>query len=397
MVRLGRIAWTLLPALCLLLACSGPGKIATQLEISLAEPEISAEAGSVFVRVASNTSWTLEIVPAVEWATLNADSGSGDRNSVILSCQSNPDETARSLSVVATASDGKLTSSVTFRQRGRVAPPSGGNEGSGSAVATDKWLELPATSASDGYDYFCHWVDVDGKAVRNWSFYWNAGARVSMWVAYPLCSLYLGSQSRSDAWGYDPLLPAVRQQNVSGGYRVGNNGFYDRGHQLPSADRTASYAMNATTFYGTNMTPQNGTLNQNIWAQLENKVRDWSKLSDTLYVVTGCTVDGATHYVLDRSDAKITVPTGYFKAVIRYKKDSTVGYSGYMGAAFWFDHEGVTWSGKKFSKEQALSIEALERKLGYTLFVNLPERVGTRTAAQIKSEDPATMTWWWNN
>ena len=395
MVRFGRTAWTLLPVLCLLAACSGPGKISSQLEVSLAETEISAEAGSVFVRVASDASWTLDIVPAVDWATLNANSGSGNRNSIMLSCAANPEESARTLTVVATAAGGKVTSSASLTQKGHAAAmPS---VGSGSATAAYNWLELPATSATDGLDFYSHFVTVDGKTVRNYSFYYSYSDLLSLWVAYPLCALYLGNQGRSDAWGYDPLLPAAKQQNVSGGYRDGNNGHYDRGHQLPSADRTASYEMNATTFYGTNMTPQNGDLNQNIWAQLENKVRDWSRLSDTLYVVTGCTVAGATHYALDRSNVQITVPTAYFKAVIRYKKDSTVGHGGYMGAAFWFDHESVSWSGKSFSKSQALSIEDLERKLGYTLFVNLPERVGTKAATEIKSEDPTAMNWWWNN
>ena len=395
MVRFGRIAWTLLPACCLLLACSGPGKISAQLEVSLAETEISAEAGSVFVRVASDASWTLDIVPAVDWATLNANSGSGNRNSIMLNYAANPEESARTLTVVATAAGGKVTSSASLTQKGHAAATP--SIGSGSAAATYNWLELPATSASDGLDFYSHSVTVNGKTVRNYSFYYSYSDLLSLWVAYPLCAMYLGNQGRSDAWGYDPLLPSAKQQNVIGGYRDGNNGHYDRGHQLPSADRTASYEMNATTFYGTNMTPQNGDLNQNIWAQLENKVRDWSRLSDTLYVVTGCTVAGATHYALDRSNVRITVPTAYFKAVIRYKKDSTVGHGGYMGAAFWFDHESAPWGGKSFSKSQALSIEDLERKLGYTLFVNLPERVGTKAATEIKSEDPTTMNWWWNN
>ena len=34
---------------------------------------------------------------------------------------------------------------------------------------------------------------------------------------------------------------------------------YDRGHQLPSADRLTTKADNATTFYYTNITPQTGT------------------------------------------------------------------------------------------------------------------------------------------
>ena len=397
MVRLGRIAWTLLPALCQLLACSGPGKVSAQLEISFAEEEVPAEAGSVFVRVASDASWTLDIVPSVDWATLSSNSGSGNRNSIMLNYAANQEESARSLTVVATVSGGKVTSSASLTQKGYAAPTPSVGGSNGTSTANCNWLELPATSATDGLDFYSHDVEVDGKTVRNWSFYYDYGNRTSVWVAYPLCAMYLGSQGRSDAWGFDPLLPAAKQQNVTGGYWDGNNGHYDRGHQLPSADRTASYAMNATTFYGTNMTPQNGTLNQNIWAQLENKVRDWSRLSDTLYVVTGCTLANATHYVLDRSNNQIPVPTAYFKALIRYKKDSTVGHGGYMGVAFWFDHESVSWAGKSFSKAQALSIEDLERKLGYTLFVNLPERVGTKAATEIKSEDPTTMNWWWSN
>ena len=213
-------------------------------------------------------------------------------------------------------------------------------------------------------------------------------------MAYPLCKMYLGSQGRSEAWGYDPLLPASKQQNVSGGYKEGNNGWYARGHQLPSADRTATYALNTTTFYGTNMTPQNNDFNGGIWARLEGKVRDWAEQSDTLYVVTGCVVDGAKYYALDRSGEKITVPTAYFKAVLRYSKSTTISESGFNSAAFWFEHQNYTNSAS-ILKVQSMSVSELEAKLGYTLFVNLPDRVGTATAASIKSEKPASLSWWW--
>ena len=385
----------MLPVLCLLQACGG-GESLIHLDVSLTEAEVSSEAGSVFVRVACEGSWTLEIVPPVDWATLGTTSGSGNKNSIILSYSANKDPETRSLTVVATA--GKQTSSTTLTQLGYVAPSTpSGTQGGKAASAPYKWMELPSTSPSDGRDFIWHLTEVGGKTMRNYSFYWNYTDRVAFWVAYPLCTAYLGSQERSEAWGFDPLLPAASQQNVSGGYWVGNNGRYDRGHQIPSADRTANYAMNATTFYGTNMTPQLNSLNGGIWAQLESKVRDWSKLSDTLYVVTGCVVDGATHYVLDRSSVQITVPTAYFKAVLRYKNGSTIGHGGFMGAAFWFDHEGVSWAGKNFSNAQSLSISELEQKLGYQLFVNLPDRVGTSAANEIKSEKPSTMSWWWSN
>ena len=102
--------------------------------------------------------------------------------------------------------------------------------------------------------------------------------------------------------------------------------------------------------------------------------------------------DGATHYVYDRSNNKVTVPTAYYKAVLRYRKDATIGRKGYMAAAFWYDHEGFP---QVFSKNESLSVAALEEKLGYELFVNLSNVVGTADASTIKSEKPSTVNWWW--
>lgn len=381
----------LLPLLCLLQACGGEESL-IHLDVSLTETEVSSEAGSVFVRVACEGSWTLAIQPSVDWATLGTTSGSGNKNSIILDYKSNPETASRSLMVVATAAGGKVTATATLTQQGYVAPTP--SSGGGVPSTTLSWLELPATSATDGLDFFSRDCEIGGIKMRNYAFYWDYTDRVALWVAYPLCKAYLGSTGRSDAWGYDPLLPVAQQQNVSGGYREGNNGWYARGHQIPSADRTASYALNTTTFYGTNMTPQDNDFNGGIWANLEGKVRTWANQSDTLYVVTGCVVDGAKYYVLDRSNVKITVPTAYFKAVLRYSKNTTIGSAGFIGAGFWFEHKNYDNTASVL-KAQSLSISDLEKKLGYDLFVNLPARVGAGTATTIESENPRNVNWWW--
>lgn len=255
------------------------------------------------------------------------------------------------------------------------------------------WLELPETSATDGLDFFSRSCTLDDRTLRNYSFYWDYTHLVSRWVAYPLCRAYLGESGRSDAWGYDPLLPASKQQNVSGGYKVGDSEWYSRGHQIPSADRTADAALNKTTFYSTNITPQQEGFNGGVWMILEEKVRSWAKKSDTLYVITGCVTDGAKHYVLDRSNSRITVPVAFFKAVLRYSRNTTLGHGGYMAVAFWYDHNKSY--PRRLSKNESLSVEALERKLGYGLFVNLASEVGADLARAIKQEDPATVNWWW--
>ncbi|MCR4859292.1 MAG: DNA/RNA non-specific endonuclease [Bacteroidales bacterium] len=400
-------------SLLALLLCACTEKLATvsdPVTLSASAESLTPGGGSLFLRVQASGDWAIQILEGAEWAELSTRTGSGNKNGVVLTYEANTGTSERILRVALDA-DGS-TASLTLKQAvysggggsgsgggsggdDSGGGDSGGGSGYGKATASAHWLELPQTSASDGLEFFSRNCSISGKTLRNYAFYWDYTNRVSHWVAYPLCSAYLGSQGRSEAWGYDPLLPAASQQNVSGGYREGNNGWYARGHQLPSADRTANYSLNASTFYGTNMTPQNQDFNGGVWATLEGKVRSWASASDTLYVVTGCVVDGATHYALDRSGVRITVPTAYFKAVLRYQKNSTLGHGGYMGAAFWYDHETVNWSGKSFSKAQSLSIKELETKLGYDLFVNLPGVVGQSAADEIEKEKPSTVNWWW--
>ena len=152
------------------------------------------------------------------------------------------------------------------------------------------------------------------------------------------------------------------------------------------------------TFYGTNMTPQiYEGFNGDIWATLEDKVRGWARDSDTLYVVTGCVIDykdGETvKYALDNNGKKVTVPTAYYKAVLRYMKNSTVGYSGYSACAVWLDHK--VYSTKTIDSSYSMSVDDLEEKLGIDFFVNLPAKVGEDVAARIEAEEPKSVTWWW--
>ena len=259
------------------------------------------------------------------------------------------------------------------------------------------WLELPAVFKVDGFDFFCHDGTLNGKKIRNWSFYWDYDNRVSKWVAYPLYKSIFAGASRTDEWGYDPLLPGARQQNVSGGYREGNNGWYMRGQQLPSADR-AGFELNSTTFFSTNIVPQNSDFGGGLWTDLEGKVRSWAGQSDTCYVISGCITKDAKYYVCDRSSEKVTVPTAFFKAVLRYSQSTTIGTDGFCAIAFLFDHEEYSESGKshlKVDKTMSISVKTLEDVLGYRLFVNLDNAIGEEKATAVKTENPQNNNWWW--
>lgn len=261
------------------------------------------------------------------------------------------------------------------------------------------WMELPEIPEEDGYGFFTHNMSVNGVNTRDYSFCFSYSDYESIWVAYPLCNWNIGKKvGRSEQWGFDPLLPASEQQDIYYAYKKGSGKWYSRGHQIPSADRQGSFTNNSTTYYGTNITPQNGDFNGGTWANLEIKVRDWARRCDTLYVLTGCVLKGAKEYVLDSGGKKINVPKAYFKALLGYSKDGFDDGEHYIGSAFYYDHEEYSQESKsalKIQPEMAISISELENTLGYSLFTGLEAAAGKNSTKQIKSQDPQQEEWWW--
>lgn len=360
------------------------------------------EAGgySQFIYVKASSSWRITITSVdggepVDWIIADPSSGSGDKD-VTLKVEANKSEKERSAVLTVENSAGKASKTISQKAKGsEVKPdptPSGGNLSPKAG-----WMELPAIP--EGMDAFTHSMTVGSVSTRNYSFLWDYSNLVAPWVAYPLCVWNMsGKTGRTDAWALDPLLPANKQPVLTRGFSDGNAGWFARGHQIASADRQTSYSSNAMTFYGTNMTPQiNNGFNADIWANLEGKVRSWAGRSDTLYVVTGCVIDykkGETvKYAVDNYGKKVTVPTAYYKVVLRYMKNSTVGYSGYSACAVWLDHK--VYSTKNIDSKYSMSVKDLEKKDGMDFFVNLPAVVGEEMAAKIESEDPSKVSWWW--
>lgn len=365
------------------------------------------EAGgySQFIYVKASSSWRITITSVdggepVDWIIADPSSGSGDMD-VTLKVEENKSEKERSAVLTVENSAGKA--SKTISQKGKKSEIKPDPDPTPEPKPNETgWLELPSVPA--GTDFFTHSMTIGSVKTRNYSFIWDYDNLVAPWVAYPLSRWNVGTGSRSDAWGLDPLLDEDKQPVLHfRGYSVGNSGRYDRGHQLPSADRPNIIGAdpqknpNAMTFYGTNMTPQLNGFNGGIWANLEGKVRSWAKGSDTLYVVTGCVVDypkGETvKYALDNNGKKVTVPTGYYKVVLRYMKSSTFGYSGYSACAVWLDHK--VYSTKTIDSSYSMSVDDLEKRLNIDFFVNLPAKVGEETTARIEAEDPKDVAWWW--
>lgn len=361
---------------------------------------IEAEGRSQYIYVKASSSWKITLTSVdggapVDWIIAAPSSGSGSTD-VTLNVAANESEQERSAVLTVENSAGKALKTISQKGKKPEIKPDPDPTPEPKPNETG-WLELPSVPA--GTDFFAHSMTIGSVKTRNYSFIWDYDNLVAPWVAYPLCKWNIGNNiKRTNAWGLDPLLPEGKQPVLYRGFSKGNNGWYARGHQIPSADRLTSYESNAMTFYGTNMTPQiQEGFNGDIWATLEGMVRSWANKSDTLYVVTGCVIDykdGETvKYALDNNGKKVTVPTAYYKAVLRYMKSSTFGYSGYSACAVWLDHK--VYSTKTIDSSYSMSVDDLEEKLGIDFFVNLPAKVGEDVAARIEAEEPKSVTWWW--
>ena len=370
----------------------------------LPSPVVDAKAHQVFVSVKSNSSWTAAVTDEagespVDWARLSAISGEGDKN-LRLSYDGNPSED-QSRKVRVTVVSGDKTAFAVLEQRGsgvRPPEPEDPEIPSGTDPSKTGWMELPAMNDTD-LEYYTHSFKMGGRTYRNYSFGWSREDYTALWVAYPLCRLYTsGNVGRSEDWNFDPLLGALWSPAPFDGYA----GSYDRGHQVPSADRQCCYEANAQTYYGTNIVPQSNSHNTGIWQNLETKVRTIANNSDTTYVVTGVMIAGTKQYTTDSTKDKdrvtrpkselktLPVPTHFFKALLRYSKSSTLGQ--WNAAAFYLEHRSYS---ENIGKQHSMSIDELEEITGIDFFVNLPAAVGEEQAAKIEAADPAQSSVWW--
>jgi len=364
-----------------LAACNGNGGTEVKIEnkVTLQNDSVPYTNTGQFLSIETSVEWTAGVTceiteDSVEpWCTLLATSGKGTTINV-LTLERNSLTSSRRAFVKVSFSDGQ-TISVTLVQgpAPKVDPTPVDPIDSLVSDPYRGWMELPKFQDVQGVALIEHSCTLNGSEVRNWSCKYNAAYRVSQWVAYPLYSAFMGSASRTDNWNYDPKVPKSLQPVLfRGGLSDGTN-YYDRGHQIPSADRLSSYDVNSTTFYFTNMTPQNSTLNQEVWANLEIAVRNWAAQCDTLYIVTGCVMqtdsDKTVTYVTDNVGGKMAIPKAYYKVLLKFRITS----NSYSAIGFWYENKAGYDSNP--SVGQTYTVREIERRTGENFFPNLPDDV----------------------
>lgn len=139
--------------------------------------------------------------------------------------------------------------------------------------------------------------------------------------------------------------------------------------------------MQAQTFYFSNMTPQNYSLNQNPWAALEKMARDNWMCSDTLYVVTGAYWNsGSTFATPDIDGKQCPVPNYYFKVFVRTVKGNVRQAGDRLGdypadqlksIGFWVENAGGQGTARSWVK----SVSEVESLTGFEFFPSVPAAV----------------------
>ena len=262
------------------------------------------------------------------------------------------------------------------------------------------WGEQPEYRSDDAYIYKTYYATFvsnqffPGGKLRNYSVCYDVDRHISHWVAYPIFKKVYETPvlSRVNDFNYDPndqlpVIPTRDQQYIGtggNGRGYGARG-YDRGHMLPQASRYNNYEPNRMTYYGTNMMPQNSTLNQNIWASLEGKVRGWGGLQtyDTLYVVTGAAFKSTK--TIDNANGPIAVPSHCWKVLLRQRGNQNRQISQFkadelkaIGFVFTNDDAGAATS----IESAVRSGKEIEELTGFKFFRNLDPAVADAVKSQ---------------
>ena len=268
---------------------------------------------------------------------------------------------------------------------------------SGPAEAQSR-LEFPKLK-DDNSVVVVHRAVLNGKTNEegvNYCVEWDTSLNSQRWSCYQLYSS-ISYNTASNVLRYsaentgtllstcqypnDPDLP-VQYRWAEDPYKFSG---YDHGHICPSADRLRAVECNYQTFYITNMQPQYNKFNAGLWQKMEEDVRNWVRLGDTLYVCKGGTIDNPDYileYINRNSHQSTRVnkdhipgPRFFYMALVCRKGDE------WHGMAYWAQQYNEDHSNDN-RKGYAITIDRLEELTGIDFFCNLPDDI----EAQVESE-----------
>lgn len=191
----------------------------------------------------------------------------------------------------------------------------------------------------------------------HYSIGYNSKMEVPNWVAYKLteASLKVKNVPRAKRFNVDNDVAGKSAKHSD----YSHSG-YTRGHMAPAGDMAFSKDAMQESFYMSNMTPQLRALNNGIWRELEENVRDWAYDNDELYIVSGpLFYDSKVDYI--GKSTKVAIPDAFFKVILDLEGSKK------KGIAFIIPHEKTD----DHLREFAVTIDEAETQSGFEMFSDL--------------------------
>ena len=216
---------------------------------------------------------------------------------------------------------------------------------------------------------------------------YNANRGTPTWVSWHLNSAWMGSAPRQDDFRPDPALPRGFYQVTPRSYS--GSGF-DKGHNCPSADRTADLDDNSATFLMTNMIPQAPNNNQRTWSGLEEYGRQLVSQGNEIYVIMGSYGKGGTGangLAITIDNGHVTVPKRVWKVLVVLPEGSNdlqriaAGQARIIAVDTPNDNSvSPEW------RQYRVSIDAIEAATGLDLLSKLSPDVQTHLQASVDNQ-----------
>ncbi|MBM3163998.1 MAG: DNA/RNA non-specific endonuclease [Bacteroidetes bacterium] len=191
---------------------------------------------------------------------------------------------------------------------------------------------------------------------KAYSFQYSESHEQAYWIGYELTKKETEKAfDRTDDFIPDPLVVSgsATQADYAGSG-------YDRGHLAPAADMGWSRKSMEESFYFSNISPQAPSFNRGIWKRLEEQVRSWAIVYDSIYVVTGPVLKAGLPTI---GPNKVSVPEYYYKVIL----DNT----GKDKKAIGFLMANV--AGKGTLESFAVSVDRVEKETDIDFFNKLPD------------------------
>ena len=147
---------------------------------------------------------------------------------------------------------------------------------------------------------------------------YNDKRKTANWACWQLVKKDVGKVARG-SFEADRGLPKGFAQV---GFGVYTGSGFDRGHLVPSRDRSDAEGNNDAVFLMTNIIPQSPKCNQGAWEKFERYCRELAEGGKELYIAAGphglggTTSDGTKKLTIGRNAPFVSVPASVWKVVL---------------------------------------------------------------------------------